>query len=97
MHEVAYVLAKGRPPLPEEPLSDVRDFDYTGSRLHPTQKPVSALRPLIESFCPVGGIVFDPFCGSGSSLVTARETGRDWFGIELEGEHHETATRRLLC
>jgi DNA modification methylase len=94
-HEVAYLLAKGHPPRPTNPLSDVIDFEYTGNRLHPTQKPVSALRPLVDSFCPPGGIVLDPFCGSGSSLVAAAHSGCDWLGIELEAVHHRTASRRM--
>lgn len=94
-HETAYLLVKGRAPRPEKPLPDVLAFQYTGNRYHPTQKPVSALRPLVESFCPKGGLVLDPFCGSGSSLVAARQCGRDWLGIELDAGHHQTATARL--
>jgi DNA modification methylase len=94
-HEQAYLLAKGDAKAPAHPISDVIDFDYTGNRLHPTQKPVQALRPLIESFCAPGGLVLDPFCGSGSTLAAARDTGRNWLGIELNKGHFETATRRL--
>ena len=71
-HESAYLLAKGRPQLPAEPISDVLEFRYTGNRLHPTQKPVCALKQLIGAFCPPGGIVLDPFAGSGSTLVAAK-------------------------
>ncbi|WP_342629777.1 DNA methyltransferase [Nguyenibacter vanlangensis] len=94
-HESAYLLAKGDVQVPRHPIPDVLDFDYTGNRLHPTQKPVSALRPLIEAFCPPGGLTLDPFCGSGSSLVAARSLGRDWLGMELDAGHVATATHRL--
>jgi DNA modification methylase len=94
-HEQAYLLAKGHATAPAQPIADVIDFDYTGNRLHPTQKPVPALRPLIESFCAPGGLVLDPFCGSGSTLAAARDTGRNWLGIELNKAHFETATKRL--
>ncbi len=94
-HECAYVLAKGRPPLPANPLPDVLPWRYTHNRLHPTQKPVEPLASLISSLCPEGGLVLDPFCGSGSTLVAAQECGRDWLGIELDGEHHATATARM--
>ena len=60
-HEQAYLLAKGRPDLPKEPIADVIDMPYTGNRFHPTQKPIDALLPLIESFSRPGDIVFDPF------------------------------------
>ncbi len=66
-HEGAYVLAKGRPVPPLKPLPDVLPFPYTGNTLHPTQKPVEALQPLIESFSAPGAIVLDPFAGSGST------------------------------
>lgn len=95
-HEAAYVLTKGRPPLPAEPLPDVLPWAYTGNRLHPTQKPLAALTPLIQAFCPAGGLVLDPFCGSGSTLVAAQALGRDWLGIEMEASHHKTAMKRLI-
>lgn len=96
-HESAYVLAKGRPALPGDPPADVIDMPYSGNRLHPTQKPVAALRPLIDAFCPQGGLVLDPFCGSGSTLIAAREAGRAYAGIELDPAYHLAATRRLAA
>jgi DNA modification methylase len=77
-HEQAYLLAKGDVIPPESPLSDVIDFTYTGNRLHPTQKPIEALQPLISAFCKAGGVVLDPFCGSGSTLVAAKELDRNF-------------------
>lgn len=94
-HEQAYLLAKGDAALPAVPPADVRDWRYTGNRLHPTQKPVEALAPLVSAFCPAGGVVLDPFCGSGSTLVAAREAGRRFIGIELAQDHYATAQRRL--
>jgi site-specific DNA-methyltransferase (adenine-specific) len=96
-HEQAYLLAKGDPGIPEMALPDVADWTYTGNRLHPTQKPVGALRPFVEAFCKPGGIVLDPFCGSGSTLVAARELGRNFLGIELDRQHYRTACQRLGC
>lgn len=96
-HESAYVLAKGQPALPCDPPADVMDFPYTGNRLHPTQKPVAILKPLIEAFCPEGGIVLDPFCGSGSTLVAACDANCDYLGIELDRCYHRIAARRLLA
>ena len=95
-HEQAYLLAKGRPPLPEFPLADVIDWPRpTGNRLHPTQKPVEILTPLIRAFSSPGDLVLDPFCGSGSTLVAARQTRREFLGFELDATHHATATSRL--
>lgn len=94
-HEQAYLLAKGLPPVPAVAPSDVRDWIYTGNRHHPTEKPVSVLEPLVEVFCPAGGLVLDPFCGSGSTLLAARESGRSFLGIELDYRHHATARARV--
>lgn len=94
-HESAYVLAKGRPPLPERPMSDASGWVYTGNTLHPTQKPVEVLEPLIRTYCPAGGLVLDPFCGSGSTLVAAQSCGRRYLGIELENCHVTTARARI--
>jgi DNA modification methylase len=94
-HECAYLLAKGAPPSPPCPLGDVIPWRYTGNRLHPTQKPVASLVPLIETYCPPGGLVLDPFAGSGSTLLAARTLGRAWLGIELDAGYHAAACQRL--
>jgi adenine-specific DNA-methyltransferase len=89
------LLAKGDVQPPAQPIQDVIEFRYTGNKLHPTEKPVTALTPLIEAFCPAQGIVLDPFAGSGSALVAAHQLGRQCVGIELDEQHHRTATARL--
>ena len=62
---------------------------------HPTQKPTGILRPLISYSSPVGGLVLDPFAGSGSTLIASREIGRNTIGIEIEPKYCETAVKRL--
>jgi site-specific DNA-methyltransferase (adenine-specific) len=94
-HEQAYLLAKGAPACPEHPIPDVLEMRYSGNRIHPTQKPVSVLMPLIECFSAPGDLVLDPFCGSGSTLVAARTLGRRGIGIELDPTYHALALRRL--
>ncbi len=94
-HESAYLLAKGRPELPEAPLSDVQPWQYSGNPLHPTQKPVSCLVPLIQAFSRAGDIVLDPFAGSGSTGIAADQTGRRFVGIELDERYHAAALNRL--
>ncbi len=96
-HECAYLLAKGDVELPANAPSDVIDWIYTGNRLHPTQKSVAMLKPLVEAFCPAGGLVLDPFCGSGSTLIAAGALGLRAFGIDLNASHSETASRRLAA
>lgn len=94
-HEQAYLLCKGRAMRPTNPLPDVLEWHYTGNRLHPTQKPVRSLKPVIEAFTKPGDIVLDPFCGGGSTLLAAKILGRDYVGIELDTGYCETARRRL--
>lgn len=63
-------------------------------REHVAQKPVEILREMIR-IVPRGGLVFDPFCGSGSTLVAAREIGRESIGIEMDEHQCVVAARRV--
>lgn len=94
-HEQAYLLTKGNPPRPSVPLPDVQPWEYSGNFSHPTEKAVGILTPLVEAFAPPGGVVLDPFAGSGSTLVAAALTGRHYLGIELEANYCRHAERRL--
>lgn len=94
-HECAHLLAKGYPKQPGYAIGDVIDWTYSGNKLHPTQKPLSVLLPLVESFSPLQGTVLDPFAGSGSTLLAAKTLGRDYIGIELDAKYHAIASRRL--
>ena len=94
-HEQAYLLVKGEVARPSQALPDVLDWHYTGNRLHPTQKPVRSLKPVIDAFTKPGDIVLDPFCGSGSTLLAAKILGRRYIGIELNPQFCQTAYRRV--
>ncbi len=95
-HECAYLLGKHRPPCPPLLLADVLPWNYTGNRRHPTEKPVSGIRPLIEAFSRPGGIVLDPFAGSGTTAAAAKSAGRRYIAIELEPQYCDIARDRLL-
>ena len=63
---------------------------------HPTQKPLSIMKRIIETHTNKGDVVLDPFMGSGSTGVAANELGRAFIGIELEDEWYNVATSRLF-
>ena len=62
---------------------------------HPTQKPEKLYAKLILASCPKGGVVFDPFLGSGTASVVAKKLGRHYCGIELNEEYCLWAEKRL--
>jgi site-specific DNA-methyltransferase (adenine-specific) len=66
-----------------------------GYAVHPTQKPAGLIMRLMEYGCPAGGLVVDPFMGSGTTLQVALELGRRAIGIEISREYCDLAIERL--
>jgi site-specific DNA-methyltransferase (adenine-specific) len=62
---------------------------------HPTQKPEKLIAKLILSSCPVGGVVFDPFLGSGTTSVVAKKLRRHYCGVEISENYCCLAEKRL--
>jgi DNA modification methylase len=62
---------------------------------HPTQKPLALLEYLIKTYSNPGDLVLDNACGSGSACVAAKQTGRNFIGIELDPTYAEIARLRL--
>ena len=62
---------------------------------HPAQKPEKLMAKLILASCPPGGIVFEPFAGSGSACVTAKKLGRHYVGVEIDRDYCLVAAKRL--
>ena len=77
------------------------DNDVTGrfvtekQNVHPTVKPVKLMRYLCRLITPKGGTVLDPFMGSGSTGIAAKDEGFEFIGIEREKEYFEIAERRV--
>lgn len=76
-------------------LSVIPAKNLNNRRRHPTEKPVGVLDLLIRYACPPGGLVVDPFAGSGSTLDAARQCGRRAVGVEADERYAEAAARRL--
>lgn len=62
---------------------------------HPCPKPQHLMRFLVEAATSPAGIVLDPFTGTGTTLVAARQAGRSAVGIEIDGRYCAVARRRV--
>ena len=62
---------------------------------HATQKPEEIIYPLLEYSCPKGGLVIDPFMGSGTTLLVAKALGMRAIGIDADRHSCESAAARL--
>ena len=77
------------------------DNDVTGrfvterKNIHPTVKPVELMKYLCRLVTPKGGTVLDPFMGSGSTGMAAKDEGFEFIGIEKEKEYFEIAEQRI--
>jgi len=65
------------------------------SNIHPTVKPIELMRWLVRLVAPLGGMVLDPFAGSGTTGIAAVLEGRQFVGIEREGVYVDIACARL--
>lgn len=73
-------------------------YGHMGSKLsHDNEAPFPDSLPefFIKSFCPPQGIILDCFCGSGSSIVTAQNLGRQWIGIDIRQSQIDLTIKRL--
>lgn len=65
-------------------------------KVHQTGKPIALMERLVE-IVPPGGIILDPFMGSGSTGVACIRTGRRFIGVELDAHYHKVASDRLTA
>lgn len=72
-----------------------RNAGVEGKNVHPTVKPVALMRYLVRLVTPPGGLVLDPFCGSGTTGVAAVAEGARFVGIELDPAYAGIARARL--
>ena len=62
---------------------------------HPTGKPVELMKYLCKLITPKGGTVLDPFMGSGSTGMAAKDEGFDFIGIEKEEDYYNITLQRI--
>lgn len=74
-----------------------RDSKKEYPKIHPTQKPISVLKKLIEIFTDEGDVIIDPCAGSGSTLQAAFELGRNAYGFEVDRKFYNLAKEQMPC
>lgn len=96
-HELAMHFTLGAPEYHDKGTPNVLKVPRVSvdEREHQTQKPVALLERIISVVAPYRGVVFDPFAGSGTTLVAAKATHRQAIGVERDEAHCETAAKRL--
>ncbi len=80
--EYFYYLEDGKIPTDVWEISTINAVaeERTG---YPTQKPITLLKRIIQASSNEGGMVLDPFCGCGTTIIAANELGRKWIGIDI--------------
>jgi DNA modification methylase len=98
-HDDVLYYAKGSDYFFEPPLVPATSNRMKGQLKkrtgYPTQKPLALLSLLVNACCPPGGTVLDPFCGSGTTLVAAAESGRRFLGIDINPDAVRISQRRV--
>jgi site-specific DNA-methyltransferase (adenine-specific) len=95
-HEFIVHMSAGNPSDPQRrDVGNVLRFPAVRGGVHPTEKPVTLLHTLLSVVTPPDGTVLDPFAGSGSTLMAARDLGCPAIGIESDERWCEQAARRL--
>lgn len=96
-HELALHFTFGSPEYHDKGTANVLECRRVSAaeREHQTQKPVDLMAQIVRVVAPVGGLILDPFCGSGSTGVACAATARRFLGFERDAAHCETARRRL--
>jgi DNA modification methylase len=75
---------------------DFYEFTVNGDKpKHPSPKPYDFMRKFINRFIEDNGVILDPFLGSGTTAVAAKELGRKFIGIEISEEYCKIAVKRL--
>lgn len=94
-YEMIIFIQKGRRFINGKRDPNILKFNRTGNKLHPTQKPVDLLEYLLTKFSDKGQTILDPFMGSGSTGVAAKNLNRKFIGIEMDETYFNIAKNRI--
>ena len=95
-HEFIVHMTAGNPAAPQRrDVGNVLRYPIVRNGTHPTEKPVPLLHTLLSVVAPPGGVVLDPFAGSGAILIAARDLGMRAIGVNSDERWCEQAARRL--
>ncbi len=86
---------KGRKDLIGKRETNVLLYDRVSNLVHPTEKPLSLCSFLIQKSSKEGDLILDPFCGSGTTIIAAKQLRRNYFGIEINSKYVDIANMRL--
>lgn len=94
-HELICHASKGVPTVYNKGVGDVLKYKREEPINHPSPKPEGLMQKLITVVSDEGGVILDPFMGSGSTLRAAKDLGRKSIGIEFEERYCELAANRM--
>lgn len=101
LHDLEYLVVMRKPKSyfsSDAPFHNYRKLFAAyndGEKLHPAQKPLGLMAKYIAVLCPMGGTVIDPYMGSGTTLLAAKNLGRIAIGVDSDEKCCEMAADRL--
>ena len=86
---------KGRRLINGKRDSNVLEYNRTGNKLHPTQKPIDLTEYLISKFSDKEDVILDPFMGSGTTAIACLNTNRQYIGFEIDETYYKLSLDRI--
>jgi DNA modification methylase len=94
-YECILVLEKGKPRYRNTKMLNLLSYRKVRTDEHPHVKPLPLIKSLIEHSSDPGDVVLDPFLGSGTTALAARQLGRRFIGVEIDWRYCRIASEKL--